>query len=77
MIFFALCSIVFFKYYLFHIKMIAIFIDMCGIGCLNSLLCDICIFSIFSILSYNLFCVFRFLPIFAFKFMIVVSNMKA
>lgn len=47
MIFFALCSIVFFKYYLFYIKMIAIFIDMCGIGCLNSLLCDICIFGIF------------------------------
>lgn len=47
MIFFALCSIVFFKYYLFYIKMIAIFIDMCDIGCLNSLLYDICIFSIF------------------------------
>lgn len=47
MIFFALCSIVFFEYYLFYIKMIAIFIDMRGIGCLNSLLCDICIFDIF------------------------------
>ena len=33
MIFFALCSIVFFKYYLFYIKMIAVFIDMCDICC--------------------------------------------
>lgn len=41
MIFFALCSIVFFEYYLFYIKMIVIFIDMCDICCLNSLLCDI------------------------------------
>lgn len=35
------------------------------------------VYLVFSILSYNLFCVFRFLPIFAFKFMIVISNMKA
>lgn len=71
MIFFALCSIVFFEYYLFYIKMVVVFIYMCDISCLIFILIDI------SILSYNLFCVFRFLPIFAFKFMIIVSNMKA
>lgn len=47
MIFFALCSIVFFEYYLFHIKMIAVFIDMCDIDCLIFILIDICIFDIF------------------------------
>lgn len=77
MIFFALCSIVFFEYYLFYIKMIAIFIDMCGIGCLNSLLCDICIFSIFLYFLIICFVFSDFCLFFAFKFMIVISNMKA
>lgn len=76
MIFLALCSIVFFKYYQFYIKMVVVFIYVCDIDCLIFILIDICNL-IFSILSYNLFCAFRFLPIFAFKFMIVVSNMKA
>ena len=31
MIFFALCSIVFFEYYLFYIKMVVIFIYMCKV----------------------------------------------
>lgn len=47
MIFLALCSIVFFEYYQFYIKMVVVFIYVCDIDCLNSLLCDICIFDIF------------------------------
>lgn len=47
MIFFALCSIVFFEYYLFNIKMVVVFIYMCNIGCLIFILIDICIFDIF------------------------------
>ncbi len=47
MIFFALCSIVFFEYYLFYIKMVVVFIYVCDIGCLIFILIDICIFDIF------------------------------
>lgn len=47
MIFFALCSIVFFEYYLFYIKMVVVFIYVCDIDCLIFILIDICIFNIF------------------------------
>lgn len=47
MIFLALCSIVFFEYYQFYIKMVVVFIYVCDIGCLIFILIDICIFGIF------------------------------
>lgn len=47
MIFLALCSIVFFEYYQFYIKIVAVFVDMRDVGCLIFILIDICIFDVF------------------------------